>query len=329
MDNMQKIPVFFTFDANYLLAAKVAIHSMMKHASQQYWYELYVFHTTLSPKAQQSLRNSLKEFTHTELHFIDVTQYNEKIKNFGTKAHYSKEIFYKLIATDVLPQYDRIICSDVGVVFTGDFSPVFFMFPNEKFYYAGVGPVENSRMPYYRKDFSTTEMEILEHEIAAGFLLINLKELRNDHKQEEIINFYVNNYPRLRLPEQDCIILTCWPYIKYLPIDYSLPISFYRLNMNQRDFYQGNTEFAGDKATALAKFNKGLAHPVQIHYAGFDKPWNCFRLTRRQDWIKAMKSTPGGMVLYLKSLPRNLLMRTKRYSLKRFLRKTYKRITNR
>ena len=97
--------------------------------------------------------------------------------------------------------------------------------------------------------------------------------------------------------------------------------------MNQRDFYQGNTEFAGDKATALAKFNKGLAHPVQIHYAGFDKPWNCFRLTRRQDWIKAMKSTPGGMVLYLKSLPRNLLMRTKRYSLKRFLRKTYKRIT--
>ena len=99
--------------------------------------------------------------------------------------------------------------------------------------------------------------------------------------------------------------------------------------INQRDFYQGNTEFAGDKATALAKFNKGLAHPVQIHYAGFDKPWNCFRLTRRHDWIKAMKPTPGGMVLYLKSLPRNLLMRTKRYSLKRFLRKTYKRITNR
>ena len=32
MDNMQKIPVFFTFDANYLLAAKVAIHSMNEHS---------------------------------------------------------------------------------------------------------------------------------------------------------------------------------------------------------------------------------------------------------------------------------------------------------
>ena len=97
MDNMQKIPVFFTFDANYLLAAKVAMHSMMKHALRQYWYELYVFHTTLSPKAQQSLRNSIKEFGHTELHFIDVTQYDEKIRKFGTKAHYTKEIFTKAI----------------------------------------------------------------------------------------------------------------------------------------------------------------------------------------------------------------------------------------
>lgn len=97
MDNMQKIPVFFTFDANYLLAAKVAIHSMMKHASRQYWYELYVFHTTLSPKAQQSLRNSLKEFTHTELHFIDVTQYNEKSKISGLKHITPKKFSINLL----------------------------------------------------------------------------------------------------------------------------------------------------------------------------------------------------------------------------------------
>ena len=42
MDNMQKIPVFFTFDANYLLAAKVAIHSMMKHRNigMNYMYSI-------------------------------------------------------------------------------------------------------------------------------------------------------------------------------------------------------------------------------------------------------------------------------------------------
>ena len=329
MKDIQTIPVFFTFDVNYLLAARVAIHSMMKHASRKYEYALYIFHTTLREEDQQSLSDSLKEFRHATLHFIDVRQYDDKISSFGTKAHYSKEIFYKLIAADVLPQYDRIICSDVDVVFTGDFSPVFFMFPEEKFYYAGVGPVENSRMPYYKADFSEAEMAVLEHEIAAGFLLINLKALREDRKQDEIINFYVRNYPRLRLPEQDCIILTCWPYIKYLPVGYSLPVSFYHLDMNKREFYQGNTEFAGDKTQALARFREGLAHPIQIHYAGFDKPWNCFRLTRRKDWMQAMRETPGGLTLYLKLLPWNLLRRTKRYSMKRFLRKTYHKIIRR
>ena len=42
---MEKIPVFFTFDKNYVVAAEVAIYSMLKHASPAYEYKLYVLHT--------------------------------------------------------------------------------------------------------------------------------------------------------------------------------------------------------------------------------------------------------------------------------------------
>lgn len=328
MDTMQTIPVFFTFDANYLLAANVTFHSMLRHASRSYRYELYVFHSTLGARHQEALREGIAEFSQATLHFVDVTQYDEKIRGFEAKAHYSKEIFYKLLAADLLPQYDRIICSDVDVVFTGDFSPVYFMFPDGDFYYAGVGPVENTRMPYYKPHFSAEEMAVLEHEISAGFMLINLKKLREDRKMEETLNFYVDNYPRLLLPEQDCIVLTCWPHIRYLPLQYSLPVSFYHLDMNSRDFYQGNTEFAGDKAQALATFRKALAAPVQIHYAGFYKPWNSFGITCQKEWMAALRQLPArqGVLLYLSSLPRNLLRRLRHYSLRRFLRKLSDRI---
>ncbi len=328
MNAMQTIPVFFTFDTNYLLGARVAIHSMLRHASREYRYELYVLHTTLRPRNRQSLRDSLREFSHAALHFIDMTRYEEKVKGFEAKSHFSKEIFYKLVAADIFPQYDRIICSDVDVVFVGDFSPVFFMFPGEKFYFAGVGPVDNTtRMPHYRKDFGAAEMEVLEHEIAAGFLLVNLKELRDDRKQEEITAFYVDNYPRLFFPEQDCIVLTCWPYIRYLPMVYNLPNFFYRPDAEPEEFYQGNTEFSGDRAVASSKFREGLAHPVQIHYPGFNKPWNSFRLLRGKDWMEALRHVPEGKRLYLTQLPCNLLKRTRRYSLKRFLRKIHKRMS--
>ena len=44
---MKTIPIFFTFDKNYVLAAKVAIHSLIANASKEYKYELYVLHTSL------------------------------------------------------------------------------------------------------------------------------------------------------------------------------------------------------------------------------------------------------------------------------------------
>ncbi len=323
---MQTIPVFFTFDRNFLLPALVAMHSMLKHANPSYQYHLYVFHTKLTPKDQKKLSRSIEEFKNQSLYFIDVSEYNDKIKSFGSKAHYSKEIFYKLIAADVLPDYDRIICSDVDVVFTGDISPVYFMFPNEKFYYAGVGPIENSRMPYYQPDFNEDELSVLEHEIAAGFMLVNLQQIREDNKQEEIINYYIENYPRLRLPEQDCIILTCWPYIKYLPFEYNLSIGFYHFDIGDREFYQGNTEFAGDRNAAIAKLQKALDYPVQIHYAGFNKPWNSFFITKQGEWVKALFETKGAVLMYIQLLPFYLFRRTKRYSLKRFLRKVQKKL---
>ena len=331
MDTMQTIPVFFTFNSNYLLAANVTLHSMLRHASRSYRYDLYVFHSTLNAGHRHTLEKCLEEFDHATLHFIDVTQYDESIKGFKAKAHYSKEIFYKLLAANLLPQYDRIICSDVDVVFTGDFSPVYFMFPEGDFYYAGVGPVENNRMPYYEPHFSPRERSILEHEISAGFMLINLKKIREDQKSEETLDFYVKNYQRFLFPEQDCIILTCWPHIKYLPLKYSLPISFYHLDMSHREFYQGNTEFAGDRTQALALFNEALEHPIQIHYAGFNKPWNSFGITRQKDWMEALMDVPAkeGILLYLATLPYNLLRRLKRYSLKRFLRKLSKKIKKR
>ena len=141
---MKTIPIFFTFDKNYVLAAKVAIHSLIANASKEYKYELYVLHTSLS----ESNCNNIKQVVNTinaEIHFINVSDYEKKIEGLKGKSHYSKEIFYKLIAADLFQQYDRIICTDVDVVFTGDISEVFFMFPNEDFIYAGVGPIVKKR----------------------------------------------------------------------------------------------------------------------------------------------------------------------------------------
>ena len=39
-----------------------------------------------------------------------------------TKGHYSKEIYYKFLAPSLFPQYEKMIITDVDVVYTGDIS---------------------------------------------------------------------------------------------------------------------------------------------------------------------------------------------------------------
>lgn len=90
----------FTFDKNYVLAAKVAIHSMLVHASKDYKYELYILHTSLDDNDYRNIRSVTEDFN-AGIHFINVSEYEKKIEGLHGKAHYSKEIFYKLIAADI------------------------------------------------------------------------------------------------------------------------------------------------------------------------------------------------------------------------------------
>jgi Lipopolysaccharide biosynthesis proteins, LPS:glycosyltransferases len=318
---MEIIPVFFTFNRNYLLAAEVAIFSMLQNASPKYEYRLYVLHTDISETYQKELMKPVNKFKNASLEFIDTSLYDDNEEIMESKSHYSKEIYYKLIASEIFLMYDRIICSDVDVAFTGDISESFFMFKDEFFYFAGVGQILNSgRMKSYEKDFTSEEIEILKKEICAGYLLMNLDAIRKNKMQSKLTSFYKENYKRLRLPEQDCIILCCWPDIRYLPVKYGIDSNFYSEDPKHVSFFRGNDYMPEDHTKALAIFAAGLKSPVQVHYIGVFKPWNSFFASRQQLWFHFLYKS-GCFSRFIKDMPKFATKRLKRYSFKRFVSK--------
>ena len=56
---METIPIFFTFDRYYVLAACVAFHSLLTNAAPEYQYQLYVVHTDLQPHHIQRIKKKL------------------------------------------------------------------------------------------------------------------------------------------------------------------------------------------------------------------------------------------------------------------------------
>ena len=321
---MTQIPIFFTFDRNYVVPAAVAFHSLLHRAAPQYTYRLYVLYTDIPQADRQRLTRLVERTGHGTLEFIDVSAFDaEEIR--GQKGHFSKEIYYKLLAADLFPQYDRILCSDVDVVFTGDIAPSYFLYPDESFYYAGVGQVlESDRMTQYGTDFTSTELRILQKEIAAGYMLFNLKMMREYDIQHRLTEFYKANYPRLRLPEQDCLILCCYPHVRQMPLHYVVANTYYRVPPARAAFCSFSDVFPADRQEQEALYADALARPVQLHFVGADKPWNSLRVPRSSVWWSELRAS-GYTLYYIKALPGIIRQKLKRYSLRRFLNKIFSR----
>lgn len=320
------IPIFFTFDKYYVLGACVAFHTLLQTANPHYHYVLFVVHTGLKEKHQRRLQNVVKAFPNAELHFRQAS-YNINWEMLKNKSYFSKEIFFKLTAQEMFPEFDRILFSDVDVIFKRDLSEAYFLFPEDSFYFAGPPSLFVSKiLTRYTTDFTPQEIELIKkYEVSAGFMLMNLKQMREDKIQSRLTEFFNTNHHRLILPEQDCIAL-CFPYqTKFLPNEYcvsnNLPspaqLTDYTFNIQP--------EFMPTKEDGLNIYHSIRINPIVIHYVGHNKPWNSPFVPLYSQWLLACKDAKQ-LMYYLCMQPQFLVQRLRRYSLRRFLGKVRKRL---
>lgn len=127
-DDKQIIPIMHCFDDNYVIPASVSFLSMLENANPRYFYKLYVLHTDISEKNQNTLNSIVSKFNNADLQFIDMNnKFDDEFDTMKNKAHYSKEVLYKLLAPTIFPQYEQLIITDVDVVFCGDIAEIYII----------------------------------------------------------------------------------------------------------------------------------------------------------------------------------------------------------
>jgi lipopolysaccharide biosynthesis glycosyltransferase len=297
------IPIMFCFNNEYAIPAAVAFRSLLENASKDYFYKLYVSHTDISLENQKKLQEVAVYFQeHASLEFLLVKNCFEDLwKKTKTKGHYSKEAFYKLIAPSLFPQYEKIIISDVDVVFLGDVSPSYFSFdPAEDIYVAGVRGVGKILhiLDDYKKDFS--QEEIRKIVIGAGYMVYNLKKMRKDNLESSFLKCIESNYSRILQLEMDVINLCCYPKIKFLPLKNMMCNYVYEL-------YNTDEDFNNDETFSALELREAMENPIQLHYPGYKKPWkeDC---TKAEEWFNYVSKTAFNEQFRLKSpSPRDVI----------------------
>lgn len=286
-----RIPVVHCFDKNYVVPAAVSFHSMLTHASREHDYALHVLHDDIPEDDQARLAQVVSAFPGATLEFVRMSdRFADLFARLATKAHYSKEIFYKFVIADLFPDDDKVIVTDVDVVFLGDVSREFVDFDTASdAYYAGCrvivrkGSWVDRYQQSYAAAFSEQEMEALV--TGAGYYLFNTRKMRQDRMSDRFIAYAEANVGRLKQPEQDTIGIVCHPHMKLLSPSSMVCTYCY-------EFYAEDADTEEDVHWSGEEVRAALAAPVQLHYATAVKPWTHPECTRADVWYAHLMRTP-------------------------------------
>lgn len=282
----KNIPVVHCFNAGYVIPAAVSFLSMLEHANRKWHYDLYVLHSDLCEEDTETLSNLVNRFDNATLTFRKIGNECDRLYNAlddAGRRHYSKEMFLKLMLPDIFPQYDKIIVTDVDVVWEGDVAEYFDSFNSDSNYYlAGVSAskVKCASASVLTKEnvgeFSAEERLCIADGVGAGFMMLNLAALRRDGVVAKLSRFASDNAKRLRNPEQDTFNIVCAGRIQVMPP--RMMVCTY--------LYDQTTEAERESNAPL------IANPIQIHYASQVKPWNTPSSAKADLWYRWLLETP-------------------------------------
>jgi len=284
MKKNKTIPIVFTFDDNYALPAAVAIKSLIHTGALDTWYEVYVLYRNLS----EQNRNALDKVAH-----INWIKVDEKLfTGVPVSAEYPVDVYYRLAIHDILPKYDRIIYSDVDVLFQGDLTAVYNT-NLEGAYWAGV-PLEKNETPNIEVisqqignpddfDFMSGHTKFAENKnsniFANGFMVINAKKMREDRMTEKFLETIKKFSGRLKMFDLEVLNLACQNgSIKSLPFEYCVleDIAIAK-DYKKTNLYPFLSRVFSDK-----EITRAIRKPVILHYTGANE----VRVWQREEKIQ-------------------------------------------
>ena len=118
------IPIFYACDDAFVKYTIVSLHSIIKNASKDYQYKIYVLNTNISDDMKKRLYDL--ENDNFKIRFVDVTEHMKRIKKeLPIRHYYSKTTYYRFFIAEMFPEYDKALYIDSDTIVQGDISQLY------------------------------------------------------------------------------------------------------------------------------------------------------------------------------------------------------------
>lgn len=254
----KKINIVMTTDENYIIPTMVTISSILSSASNNVIFDIYILckkELICNPK---NLLGSLEEKNdRIKIKYLPIQ--DERLEKAITMAHIPVASYYRLYISKFLLE-DRCLFVDGDMIIKNDLQSIYDT-DLEDYYVAAVRDmgIQNHKEEY-RNYAQYLGIPTMENYVNAGFMLFNLKKIRQDHLEEKMIAAVTYGYKYM---DQDILNKYCYGKIKILPNEYDFFTEYYDETISKNIFV--------------------------YHFTGAFKPWICTRLSINTLWWEEAK----------------------------------------
>lgn len=269
---MNVIPVVFAFDNNLTFPACVCISSLMMHAKQDTFYDIFIIHSENEELDRTNLDKMSTFYPNCRIQYRTITDvFSDAFQIRGITT----PTYYRLLIPELIPEYDKIIYADVDIIFRMDLSDVYAT-DLSKVYLAATYEIDMNISENGQKHIqSIAELTVGEY-IQAGFLMMNCDLIRKDRLQERFLELTKQKFT---FQDQDILNIACAGRIHILPWHY---------NMTTYSYYYMEKEPGKLERYANSSFDIAR-HQSNIHYNGA-KPWKSYAINFDIWWEYYRKS---------------------------------------
>ena len=272
---MTKIPVVFAFDDNYALPASIAIQSLLDTKKATTEYEVIVFHGGLSKKTIRKM----KLICPIRWAKVDAGA----LKNVP-QGWSGLETYYRLLIADLLPEYDKVIWSDVDVLFKGDLADIYAQ-DLQGADWGGIIAEKQDEKEGVHPHYNENKKPFI---YMPGFMVIDTKLWREKKMFSRFLKVIKEYEQRLKMFDLDVLNLSA-DKIYPVPFEYCVLENIYdALKIEDAPEYPWLERAQGKAALLRAK-----KHPMIIHYAGhWPKIWDRGRAEIPEYYWKYIEKSP-------------------------------------
>ena len=267
---MKTIPILFTFDQSLEMPAGVCISSLLENADKDTFYDIFILHGPECNFSESRLNDFPSLFGNCRITFRKVE--GEFVGGYEIRG-IPETAYYRLIAPNLIPEYNKILYSDVDVIFREDLRHYYDTDLGDN-YFAGVDNCSALRPGVQKYLAESLHLDYRKGYYYSGNLVINSALIRRDGKMDEFRKLGKNNYN-----QQDMDIMNIACNGRFLPLgpSYCMTNFLYELMVTRRPEMEeiyGTEEIDHALRSGIVHYNgakpwKGACPNMDIWWAAF------------------------------------------------------------